>query len=164
MTAVADHFSESAPMNGAVRSLGGGRLVLRLVMRIGACASLFVALLIWVTPSAGTGNNMMLFKLLVSSLSVLVSIACWQAALPPPPPSVEIDVVGGELCLIRESAPASQRIIERCSFAELEDVELKGRSFTFCAKGGRLLAEISLSNATAHATLLHKLRVAGKIS
>jgi len=164
MTAVADYFSESAPLSGAVRSLGGGRLMLRLVLRIGACAFSLVALLIWVTPSAGTGGNIMLFKLLVSSLSVLVSMACWQAALPPLPPVVEIDVAGSELRLIREGAPASQRIIERCSFAELEDVELNGRSFTFWAKGGRLLAEISLSNATAHATLLHKLRVAGKIA
>ena len=164
MTIASDYLSETTPFIGAARILGGGRLMLRLMMRIGACAFLFVALLIWLTPAAATGSNMMLFKLAISTISLLGSLVFWDAALPSAPPSVEIDVERGEVRLIRDNAPIAQRIIERCSFNDLEDVELKGRSFTFWARGGRLLAEISLSNATAHAVLLHKLRVAGKLA
>lgn len=163
MTVSSDYLAES-PMRGIVRTLDGGRLMLRLLLQIGACVFTFVALMIWITPAASAGNEVMLYKLGISSMSVLAALGCWQGSLPPVPPTVEIDVAARELRLVREGAPAGARLIERCSFAQLADVELIGGAFIFWGKEGRLLAEVSLSNATAHATLLHALRVAGKLT
>jgi hypothetical protein len=88
----------------------------------------------------------------------------WELGLPPLPPTVEVDVAASELRLIREGAPAELRVLERCAFRDLHLVELRGHHFIFWGKGNRLLADITLSNATVHASLLGSLRSAGKLS
>ena len=164
MTATADYLGQTTSLNGIVHTLDSGRVLMRTVMRIGACVFLFLAFLIWLTPVGAADSQMMLVKLAVSSLSVLASAGCWHASLPAMPPSVEIDIAEREVRLVRDGARESQRIIERCCFDQLHEVELNDRVFMFWAKGGRLLAEVTLSNATAHAVLLHALRSAGKIA
>lgn len=164
MTIASEYAFERAPAIGIVHVLDASRMLLRMALRFASFASVMVAVFIWLAPGASWENDVMLFKLALSAASVLVAIACWQAAAPPLPPTVEVDVRRGELRLVREGAPADKRLVKRCAFADLQVVELKGRHIAFWEKGGHLLAEITLSNATAHAVLLHELRTAGKLA
>lgn len=163
MTVISDYAFERAPATGIVHVLDATRMLLRMALRFAALSSILVAVFIWLAPGASWENDVMLFKLALSVASIFVAIACWQAAAPPLPPTVEVDVSRGELRLVREGAPADQRLVKRCAFVDLQVVELKGRHIAFWEKGGHLLAEITLSNATAHAVLLHALRQAGKL-
>jgi predicted GNAT family N-acyltransferase len=55
-------------------------------------------------------------------------------------------------------------VIERCTFADLDAVDLFGRHIILWGKGKRLLADISLSDTTAHDSLLGALRSVGKLA
>ncbi len=164
MTHTADFAFQPSTTVGIAHRLNGNRLVLRLVQRMGAATMALVALMVWVAPGAGWESDMVLFKLLVSLIAGFSGIGFWQASLPPLPPVVEIDVAATELRLIREGAPADLRVLERCAFRDLHLVELTGRHFTFWAEGNKLLADVTLSNAVAHASLLSALRAAGKLT
>ncbi len=163
MTITTDYAFDRAPVVGIVHVLDASRLLLRMALRFATLCSSLIAAFIWLTPGATWESDVMLFKLVLSVASILIAFACWQAAAPPLPPTVEVDVAGGELRLVREGASAKQRLIKRCAFADLQIVELKGRNIAFWEKGGHLLAEITLSNATARAVLLDALRTAGKL-
>lgn len=164
MTLTADHAFESGATIGIPYKRDGNRMVLRMLARGAAITAAFIAVLVWLAPGATWESDVMLFKLGVSIGAVFASIGLWQSSLPPLPPSVEIDTASAELRLIRTDVHKQRRVIERCGFDELQLVELNGRHIAFWAPGGRLLAEITLSNATAHATLLATLRDAGKLA
>lgn len=163
MTATADYAFDQMPTRAVVHVLDASRLLLRVALRFGAMSCALVAAFIWLAPGASWDHEVMLFKLGLSSAAVLMALACWQAAAPPLPPTVEIDVERGELRLVRDGAPVAQRLVKRSAFADLQIVELRGRNLAFWEKGGNLLAEVALSNATSHAMLLHALRTAGKL-
>ncbi|MCX7565140.1 hypothetical protein OS189_02130 [Sulfitobacter sp. F26169L] len=164
MTMTANHVSEHATILGATHVLNGNRLVMRIAQRLGAVSLALVGVLVWLAPGAGWESEVMLFKLTASLISALLSVALWQYSLPPLPPMVEVDVAAAELRLIRDGAPAASRVLERCAFSDLHLVELAGRRITFWGQGNRLLAEVTLSNAAAHASLLGALRAAGKLA
>jgi len=163
MTVITDYAFERMPVTGVVHVLDASRMLLRMALRFATLCSVLVAVFIWLAPGATWESEVMLFKLALSVASGLVAVACWQAAAPPLPPTVEVDVAAGEVRLVREGAPAATRLVKRCAFADLQVVELKGRNIAFWEKGGHLLAEITLSNATAHVVLLRALRTAGKL-
>ena len=163
MTITADYAFAPAAATGIPYKLDGGRLVLRTFARIGAVACALVAVLIWLAPGATWESDAMLFKLLLFVVALMAAVGLWQVSLAPLPPTVEVDVVNREVRLIRAGAPTADRVIERCAFDDLHAVELQGRHITFWARGQRLLAEITLSNASAHAALLGALRAVGKL-
>jgi hypothetical protein len=163
MTHTADHAFEPAATISIAHTLNGSRLIMRIGLRFGATTMTLVALLVWLAPGAGWESDIMLFKLLLSIMSGLLAVGLWQASLPPLPPTVVVDVAASELRLIREGVPAESRVLERCSFQDLHLVEMSGPHFTFWGQGNRLLADITLSNAAIHASLLGALRSAGKL-
>lgn len=164
MTLTADHNFSVKPALGVVHMLGGGRLMMRLAMRIGAVAFGLVVLLIWIAPGAVWDNDVLLFKLALSVMACFGAVALWQRSLPPVRPSVEVDIANMEVRVMRRDRGAQPRVIEKCFFADLESVDLEGRHIILWSKGKRLLADITLSNATAHASLLAALRHAGKLA
>lgn len=164
MTTTADHSFEAKPAVGIVHMLDGGRLVLRLTMRLGAVSFAMVVLLIWIAPGATWDNDVMLFKLALSVISGLISAAMWQCSLAPARPTVEVDIANMEVRVMRRQGGAPARVIERCTFADLDAVDLYGRHIILWGKGKRLLADISLSDTTAHDSLLGALRSVGKLA
>ncbi|WP_299414688.1 hypothetical protein [uncultured Sulfitobacter sp.] len=164
MTIAAEQTFAHVPAYGVAHKLNGSRLVMRIAQRMASVSMALVALFVWVAPGAGWESEVMLFKLMVSLASGLAAVWFWQASLPPVPPTVEVDVAQAEVRLVRDGALPEDRVIERCAFRDLHVVELSGRNITFWGRGNRLLAEITLSNARAHATLLGALRAEGKLA
>ncbi|MEQ6204300.1 hypothetical protein ABMC88_14765 [Sulfitobacter sp. HNIBRBA2951] len=163
MILTADYAFRNAPSIGVPYKLDGTRTLLRMLARGGAVTAAFVGVMIWLIPGGSMESDVMLFKMGVTIGTVYAALAFWQASLPPSPPSVEIDTAKGELRLVRSEGNNQRRVIERCAFEDLQTAEISGRHIAFWAAEGRLLAEITLSNATAHATLLAVLRQAGKL-
>lgn len=164
MTMTADHTLEQSPAIGIPHTLNGGRLMMRIAQRIGAVTFAFVMLLVWLAPGEAWESDVMLFKMVLTLASLAACIWLWQSSQPPLPPTIEVDVAQSELRLVREGVADDKRIIERCAFADLHLVELAGRHITFWGKGNRLLAEITLSNSVAHASLVGALRAEGKLA
>lgn len=164
MTTTADHSFNDKPAFGIVHMLDGTRLALRLAMRIGAVAFALVVLLIWFAPGAIWDNEVLLFKLALSVMSGFICADLWKRSLPPVKPTVEVDIANMEVRVMRKQGNGPARMIERCTFADLHAVDLEGRHIILWSKGKRLLADITLSNATAHAALLAALRRAGKLA
>jgi hypothetical protein len=164
MTLTADHNIEMPTVRGITYVLNGSRFVARFACKLGAVSLGLAAVLLWVAPGAAWESDVMLFKLVLSVGAVYLAIALLQMGKPVAQPSVEVDIARGELRLIREENGSLPVILERCAFADLQAVDLCGSHITFWANGGRLLAEISLSNANAHAALLARLRGLGKLA
>lgn len=164
MTLTADHSFPRTATIGVPYKLNGNRMLMRGLLRGGAITAAFIAIMVWFAPGATWESDVMLFKLGLSIASVFVSAAFWQASLPQMSPVVEIDTDNTELRLVRNDDLSHGRIIERCSFDALERVELNGYQIAFWAPNGRLLAEITLSNAIAHSKLMVALRHAGKLA
>ena len=164
MTTASDYSFDTKPAMGIVHMLGGGRLALRLAMRIGAVTFAIVMLLIWIAPGATWDSDVLLFKAALSVASAFVSAAMWQQSMPQPRPTVEVDIANMEVRVMRRSAGAEPRVIESCRFADLDAVDLHGRHIILWNKGNRLLADFTLSNSKAHASLLAALRGAGKLA
>lgn len=164
MTLAADHSFDMPPIKGITYVLNGSRFLARFACKMGAATLALVAVFVWLAPGASWESDVMLFKMALSIMAAFCSFALWQNSQPVKAPSVEVDMAQLELRLIREYDGAPRHIIERCAFADLHSVELRGRHITFWAKGERLLAQISLSNANAHATLVTSLRAMGKLA
>lgn len=164
MTSFADTAISRPSVVTVTHMLSGDRMVMRLLQRLGAVSLAMVAFFVWFAPGIGWENDAVLLKMMVSISAALTAAGCWQGSTPPPPPTIEVDVAAGELRLIRESRIGTPQLLERCRFADLQLVELMGRHITFWGQGDRLLAEITLSNATAHASLLAALRAEGKLA
>ena len=163
MTATTDYTVDHMPTKAVVHVLDASRVLLRVGFRLGAMSCALVAIFIWLAPGASWQSELMLFKLGLSLAAALLALACWQAAASPMPLSVEIDVARGEIRLVREGAPVQERVVKRTAFGALQAVELRGRRLVFWEKGGNLLAEVTLGDASAHAALLDALRRAGKL-
>ncbi len=142
----------------------GGRFIVRLALRILAAALVLSGLCLWILPGSSWDNEVLLFKLVLSVTVLLSGAGLWQMGTTPVSPVVELDIEGGELRLVRDCGRTRRTLIEGCRFGDLGDVELNGWQFTFWAKDARMLAEITLSNATAHETLITALRRAGKLA
>lgn len=151
------------PVLGIPHMLDGSRLMLRLLLRLCAVSFALVAVLVWLAPGATWESDIMLFKLALSLGAVVCTVGFWQASLPPVPPTVEVDIAGLEVRVVREVSGQAPRIIERCAFGDLEAVDLNGRHIVLWSRGGRLLADITLSNVQTHARLLAALRSLGKL-
>lgn len=164
MTITSDYSFDAKPALGIVHMLDGGRLALRLAMRIGAVTFAMVVLLIWIAPGATWDSDVLLFKAALSVISAFISIGMWQQSLPQPRPTVEVDIANMEVRVMRRTDGAEPRVIESCRFADLEAVDLHGRHIILWRKGKRLLADFTLSNANAHASLLAALRDVGKLA
>lgn len=164
MTFTAENAFSDNTMVGVPYMLDGNRMLMRMVSRGAAVTAAFIAVMVWLAPGATWESDVMLLKLGLSIAAVFASVAFWQGSLPPLPPTVEIDTDICELRLVRSEPDTGKRVIERCSFGSLQTVELHGRHIAFWAPGGRLLAEITLSNASAHAKLLAALRATGKLA
>ena len=165
MTLIADHAYAIAPATGISHLLDGSRMLMRTGARLAAITAGFVAVLVWLAPGGDVWeSDVMLFKLALSILCAFGAVALWQASLPPLSPVVEVDVARGEVRLLRKGPGAQKRVIERCAFADLHMAELSGRHIAFWGPNGRLIAEIALSNALAHAALIGTLRAAGKLA
>ncbi len=164
MTVAADQSYEMPAVKGITYALGGSRFVARLACKLGAVSLGLAGVILWIAPGATWESDVMLFKLVLSILAAYGAFALFQHSKPLETPSVEVDMAQKELRLIREDVASGPLLIERCAFEDLHAVDLHGRHITFWANGGRLLAEISLSNANAHATLLACLRGLGKLA
>jgi hypothetical protein len=164
MTLADDHAFATTPATGIPHLLDGTRMLMRTAARLGAVTAAFVGVLIWLALGAVWESEVMLFKLALSVLCTLGAVALWQASLPPLPPVVEVDVARGEVRLVRTGAPADKRVIARCAFEDLQMAELSGRYVAFWGPSGRLIAEIALSNSSAHTALIGALRAAGKLA
>lgn len=164
MTITADHSFQIKPALGTAHMLDGSRLVMRLGMRMGAVTAVMVALLVWLAPGATWDSEVVLFKAALSVVSGCASAWMWQMSLPPAKPVVEVDIANMEVRVMRRRGAEPARIIDRCAFADLDAVDLNGRHFIMWNKGSRLLADITLSNATVHASLLAALRSVGKLA
>ncbi len=164
MTVSADYAAEVAALRGITHVLNGSRFLIRTALKLGAASLALVALFVWLAPGASWESDLMLFKLALSIAAVFGAVAMWHGSRPVGAPTVEIDVANMELLLIREAPSEPHRIIERCAFVDLHAVDVYGHRVTFWGKGDRLLAEISLSNPTAHNALLGALRGLGKLA
>lgn len=164
MTPTADHSFPRTATIGVPYKLDGNRMLMRGLLRGGAITAAFIAILVWLAPGASWESDIMLFKLGLSIAAMFVSVAFWQASLPQLSPFVEIDTDKTELRLVRNDEYNQGRVIERCSFDALDRVEVNGYQIAFWAPNGRLLAEITLSNVTAHAKLMVALRHADKLA
>ena len=161
MTIATDFKFERPSASTSVQVLDGSRFLGRVAFRFSAISFALITVLIWLAPGASWESDVMLFKLALSIFSGLVAVGCWQSATPPVAPTVELDIARAEVRLVCEES--GRRVIKSCSFADLQSAELNGRSISFWEVGGQFLAQVTLSNATAHAHLLHALRTAGKL-
>lgn len=164
MTVSADFAFDAVPAKGITYVLNGSRFLVRFALKLGSASLALVAIFVWLAPGASWENDVMLFKLALSIIAAFGAAAMWQGSQPVVAPTVEVDVTNGEVRVVREELSGPQRVIERCAFSDLHAVDLHGRHITFWGKGGSLLAEVSLSNATAHAALLASLRGLGKLA
>ncbi|UWR21060.1 hypothetical protein [Sulfitobacter sp. S190] len=164
MTATADFAQPDVPNLALVRTVDGSRMLIRILQRVFAVALVITTVGLWMAPGASWEPDMMLFKLSLSAIAALAGIGLWQNSLSPLAPTVEIDAAASELRLVREQSNGGRRLIERHSFAALEKVQQDGRQLAFFAADGRMLAEIMLSNAAAHAKLIGALRGVGKLA
>jgi hypothetical protein len=164
MSLTAEYTHQTPPAKGITYTLSGGRFLVRFALKLGAVSLALVAVFVWFAPGASWESDIMLFKLAMSIFAVFGAVVMWQGGMPVQAPDVEVDVAAGEVRLIRKNLSEEQQTIECCAFADLHGVDLCGRHIIFWGKGGHLLAEISLSNASAHAALVTSLRSAGKIA
>ena len=160
MTMTSDFHTPQGAVTCKSPKRGGSRTAVRVAQRVAASALGISAFAVWMAPGGLAEADMMLFKLLTCLVAVLLGAGLWQASGAQAQPTVKIDVAAEEIRLIHNGAG----LIERTKFADLGRAEQNGRHIAFWDNDGRLLAEIALSNATAHATLLAALRRAGKLN
>ena len=164
MTLTAEYDFGHKRFSQSATKLDGGRCIARLGLRILAVALLLTGAGLWILPGSSWQSEVLLFKLILSVTAALGGLGLWQMGMTPSPPVVELDLERSEVRLVRECGPAARRLIEACRFEDLGGAEQNGRQITFWTTDGRLLAEITLSNATAHATLISALRNADKLA
>ena len=101
MTMTSDFNVPTKPAQGIVHILGGGRMMLRLAMRLGAVSFALVVLLIWIAPGATWDNEVIVFKIALSVMSAFTSAGMWQRSLPQVQPTVEVDIANVEVRVMR---------------------------------------------------------------
>lgn len=164
MTLTAEQDVGRKPLCETANKRDGSRFIIRLALRVLAAALVLSGLCLWVLPGSNRESEVLLFKLVLSMTAFFGGVGLWQTGMAPAPPVVELDIKGGELRLVRECGPVRRRLIEQCRFDDLGGAEQNGRQITLWAKDARMLAEITLGNAAAHAILIRALRRAGKLA
>jgi hypothetical protein len=162
MTSAADPsaFDQLAPQ--PVRALDGGRLVLRGVQGVIGAALILTAVGLWFAPGANWSQDLMLMKLLASTVGGMAGIAFLQGFTRPNAPKVEIDTIRHEVRLVRTQGK-DRYVLDRCKFTDLTRVENSGTHVQLWGKNDALLAEVAASDRVSHRSLVTALRVAGKL-
>lgn len=164
MTVTADFAAEMGALRRTVRTVDGGRLIMRVLLRLTGVALVLACLGLWLAPGASWESDIMLFKLILSVMTGLTGICLLQTSVAPKQPEIEIDTKIGELRLIRPSRAGRGEVLHSCSFADLELAELRGQHLRLWEKGSRLIAEIAITNGRAENEMLAGLRAAGKLA
>ena len=163
MTVTADQQFNAAPAKGIPYVLNGSRFAMRFAFKMGTLTFGLVAVLVWLAPGASWESDIMLFKMAITIVATFCAALMWQSSLPVDAPGVEVDVATGEVRVVRENVTGPERVIERCAFADLHAVDVRGKHITFWGQRERFLAEISLTDAGARKALLAALKSLGKI-
>ncbi|MGJ8546818.1 MAG: hypothetical protein ACSHWZ_15335 [Sulfitobacter sp.] len=154
--------SDSPAAPARPRSTGSG--VMQALLRILGLGAMGICLAFWLSPGASWEPDVMLFKLILSVITGIAGLGLLQASMPARQSEVEIDLERQELRLMRRVAGGGHELLHRCQFDDLQRADLRGTHLRLWGVGGRLLAEVTVSNRRAVAILLDKLRDAGKLS
>jgi hypothetical protein len=153
-------FNSIAPQ--PVRTLDGGRMVLRGLQGVIGVALVLTALGLWFAPGANWSNDLMLMKLLASAVGGMAGIAFLQGFARRSLPKVEIDTIRHEVRLVRTSGK-DRFVLDRCKFADLTRVVNSGTHVQLWGKNDALLAEVAAADRVSHRSLVTALKVAGKL-
>lgn len=140
----------------------GGRVIFRGFQMVIGAAMLIAALGVWFSPGANWAQELVLMKLLVSSVAFLTGVAFLQMSLRPDAPKVEIDTIQHEVRLVR-SYGRDRFVLDRCRFADLSRVVNSDTHLQLWGRKGVLLAEVAAEDRLSHRNLVTALRVAGKL-
>jgi len=163
MTATADMMIDQAAALQPVRSVDGGRMMMRLGMRLIGAALVLAALGVWFAPGATWESDVLLFKLVLSVCGGLAGLGLLQASGKPEQPQIEIDTIRRELRLMRPGLIGRRAVLRRCRFDDLGKVEKKGAHLRLWDECNALLAEVTLSDHKMMRSLVAGLRDAGKL-
>ena len=144
------------------RTLDGSRMLWRGFQGVLGLSLILTAIGLWFAPGANWAQDLLLMKLLVSSVGGMVGIACLQSFVRPAPPKVEIDTIRHEVRLVRTRGK-DRYVLDRCAFKDLTLVENSGTHVQLWGKNSTLLAEVAATDRVSHRSLVTALRVAGKL-
>ncbi|MEM6887175.1 MAG: hypothetical protein AAF636_03445 [Pseudomonadota bacterium] len=162
MSDVAHPQSAEQMRSQPVDYLDGGRLIVRGFQLLIGAAMLIAALGVWFSPGASWAHELVLMKLLVSSVAFLTGLAFLQMSFRPDAPKVEIDTIQHEVRLVR-SYGRDRFVLDRCRFADLSRVVESDTHVQLWGRKGTLLAEVAVEDRLSHRNLVTALRVAGKL-
>ncbi|ASM71905.1 MULTISPECIES: hypothetical protein [Roseobacteraceae] len=166
MTATTDFMTDTAmttsTLSTPVRSLDGGRTVVRMARRITGAALILAAAGLWIAPGSNWTADAVLIKLVLSLVAGLVGLALVQSWSAPDTPEAEIDVVRRRVRLVRRTR-RGDKVLQDCSFAELGRVENHKNIVTLWDTRGALLAEVAPTDRGTLRFLVSGLRDAGKL-
>jgi hypothetical protein len=162
MSSVVDPASFESIAPEQARSIDGSRIVTRGFQGVVGAALILTAMGLWLAPGANWAEDLLLMKLLVSSVGGMVGLACLQTFIRPAPPKVEIDTIRHEIRLVRTRGK-DRYVLDRCKFSDLTLVENSGTHVQLWGKNNTLIAEVAASDRITHCSLVTALRVAGKL-
>ncbi len=163
MTATSDFMNADALALEPVRVADGGRMIMRAGFRLVGVALLLASMGLWLAPGANWESDVMLLKLLLTSVAVIAGLGCMQASANPTAPEVEIDTIRREVRLLRKADDGSAAVLQHCSFADLTRAEVRGSHVRLFGADSNLLAELSLYDRKALRRLMAGLEDAGKL-
>lgn len=166
MTATADivYGDPIAPTLAPVRIADGGRMLVRAAQRLSGVALVVAALGLWIAPGSSWESEIMLFKLILSITAVLAGFGLMQSSAKPNTPEVKIDLIRREVRLVRVLKGGPEEVLQRCAFADLARAERDGMHVRLWNHNDVLLAEVSLPDRAAMASLVSGLRASGKLA
>lgn len=164
MTATATDPRPKVTATETARLADGGRMILRGVQRLLGASLTIAALGLWLAPGSSWESDVMLFKLILSITAILAGIGFMGASIRPPAPEIEIDTVRREVRVVRRMIGASPVILQSCKFDKLSRAEQAGPIVRLWDKGGKFLAEITLTDNKVLSSLVSGLRDEGKLA
>ena len=161
MTAFND-FAQAQAISRALRSSEHARHIMMGVQRLTGAALVLGTAALWMSPGASWSGDLMSMKLLMSAAAVPAGLMMMLSGLGASRPKIEIDTISHEIRLVRTRG--KDRFIEdRCSFADLTQVEETEGVLRIWGTSNMPLAEVTSKNAVAYNSLVTALRVAGKL-
>ncbi|NNK15694.1 MAG: hypothetical protein HKP51_02180 [Sulfitobacter sp.] len=164
MTAVLTDLDQNTQMSEPVRMADGGRMIIRGVQRLMGVSLALAAIGLWFAPGSSWDSDVMLFKLILSLTAVFACFGLITISQRPAPPEVEIDTIRREVRLVRRARGAAPVILQQCGFDKLSYAEKVGSIVRLWDKSGVFLAEVSLTDPKALASLVAGLRDEGKLA